>query len=638
MDVRTELDWYPKRFQPGDMDASGGDQLLGRPALSQLEVLIRETAQNSWDAKLDGIDPEFGMALRRTTPAYREQLARLLSGKRFENLGGHERTASFRVLEVWDRGTVGLDGPSDLSPVPKGRSARFQDLILKLGVPHNDGTSGGTYGYGKTAAFAYSGLGLVIYWTRCRNLEGKLEHRFIASALASSYVDRGVQFTGRHWWGIRTADGEGIEPVVGDEAKELGERFFLKGFGRSETGTSILILDPLVTDTDDVDTEDKEALDRHSDPAEVVEADFSRRARAAIRVNLWPKLVRETPEGQAPMSLSLNVAGEQIPLGDPDDGAFGCWGAGLNAIRRLRAGDQTPVRTPSGFPVKVEAITRYGKTIGHLAIIRRIPSSERASERDALDPIGDDSRVSRIALMRGQAELIVTTVDWVDRELDAGAEWLAVYKSADEFDHLYAKTEPPAHEDWVFEKKTGDAANIVRHTRKHVIRILKEELFPEAMAPAEPSAAGPIIRTGGLSRRLGALLPAPAYAPPEKADVGSGTGRRRNAGGRRSSIEADSPRLVETFEDGRQRQEIGFRLDASTDLVEVQVGVSLLGDDGLNEPVDPSTLDLEWSAGTVVGAGRALLSTGEDCWVRFTGAPRRALRVSLTEGGGSGRP
>ena len=51
------LEWYPKRFAPGDMDGTTNENLLGQTELSPLEILIRETAQNSWDARLPGETP-----------------------------------------------------------------------------------------------------------------------------------------------------------------------------------------------------------------------------------------------------------------------------------------------------------------------------------------------------------------------------------------------------------------------------------------------------------------------------------------------------------------------------------------------------------------------------------------------------
>lgn len=630
------LQWFPKRFSPGDMDASGGDRLLGKTELSRLAVLIRETAQNSWDARRTNTRPVFGVSLRRTDFRLREDIAALLSEGRTKDLDTLRRRSNFRALEVYDRGTKGLDGPADLSPAGKGRSARFQDLILKFGVSHNNGTTGGTYGFGKTAAFAFSGIGTVVYWTRCRNPEGEIEDRVIVSAFGESYQEKGIQYTGRHWWGVVSAEGDSVGPLVGEAAAELGEKLFERGFEERETGTSILILDPTIADEDDQESTTGEPLDRFdSDPLEL-EADFARRARHAIRANLWPKMVPESEGTKSPMDIELRVNGELVDLGDARTGTLAHWGAALNAIRAMRTG-AGEVSGPQGLPIKVIEIIRNRKVIGHLSLAKRVPAMEPYLEFDDLDPArGDESRLLRIALMRGQAELVVTTVDWVQRDAPAGMDWLAVYKSADEFDEFYAETEPPAHDNWVTEGSSSESSKIIRHTKTRVRQRITEEVHPEVEILDAPSVGRP-LSTGGLSRRLGAILPVVAPQPP-------GDGGERRAGRRRAetrarwTVEADVPRLMHTDSEGRQHQEIRFIVRGDGPFGRVKLGVSLLGDEGLHEPVPSEDLGIVWSPALIPDSiDSARVRTDEVAAVKFFGAPRRALRVELTAGGIDGR-
>ena len=60
-----DLAWYPKPFGPGDMDGSGEKKVLGRPEVDMVDLLVRETAQNSWDARLPGQVPRFELRHRR---------------------------------------------------------------------------------------------------------------------------------------------------------------------------------------------------------------------------------------------------------------------------------------------------------------------------------------------------------------------------------------------------------------------------------------------------------------------------------------------------------------------------------------------------------------------------------------------
>src|SRR6187401_2445294 len=50
---RPPMRWIPEPKPPsGGLAAEGFYKLLGRPRLDPLTVLVRETAQNSWDARL----------------------------------------------------------------------------------------------------------------------------------------------------------------------------------------------------------------------------------------------------------------------------------------------------------------------------------------------------------------------------------------------------------------------------------------------------------------------------------------------------------------------------------------------------------------------------------------------------------
>jgi hypothetical protein len=63
------LDWYPKKYSPGDIDGDGAKKLLGTPSIPLASVLVRETAQNSWDARTGDSPVDFVMNMRRLTQA-----------------------------------------------------------------------------------------------------------------------------------------------------------------------------------------------------------------------------------------------------------------------------------------------------------------------------------------------------------------------------------------------------------------------------------------------------------------------------------------------------------------------------------------------------------------------------------------
>src|SRR5690349_13331051 len=60
---RPQVKWIPEPKPPtGGLAAEGFYKLLGRPRLDPLTVLVRETAQNSWDARLEnGVSVDFSI-------------------------------------------------------------------------------------------------------------------------------------------------------------------------------------------------------------------------------------------------------------------------------------------------------------------------------------------------------------------------------------------------------------------------------------------------------------------------------------------------------------------------------------------------------------------------------------------------
>lgn len=611
------LDWFPKRFSPGDMDGTGGDRLLGRSQLSPLEILIRETAQNSWDARSGRGAPEFGISFRRTTPRLRTDLVSLLGNGRTEDLRAKALDQRLRLVEVYDRGTVGLDGPVDLRPVRGDGSTNYQDLILKLGVANHEGVGGGTYGFGKTAAFAYSRMGTIIYWTRCCGEDGVLEHRFIVSAIRGSYTQGDAQFTGRHWWGV--VEGETVLPVRGERAAQLGAALFERGFDGEETGTSVLIIDPrpLADPTADDETvsTDNDAQDRL----------FAEQARNAIRMHLWPKLVPAPGDAEPPMRISLTVDGRAVELVDDPRGILGMWAAGLDAVRAVED-EMSGQGAPRGAKVRVLPIKRYSRVLGHLALVR-YPRELHMIDADDLDPSSEDPRVDRICLMRNQAELVVTTATWFDRVPDDGLDWLAVYKPTKESDRIYAASEPPAHDDWVSSGAEDEVGRIVRLTQRKVRDELRSALFPDT-GEASSDDGAVAIDAGDLARRLSSLLPeAPDSIGGGRRAARSSAPRHRAA---RAEVVASPPFLVGTTPDGAQHQRIGFRVSGQEQEIAVRLEVSQIGDQGVREPIAPELLGVRWSGDARrTDADTAVALVGRDCWVEFFGPPRRALRIDL---------
>ncbi|THC47492.1 hypothetical protein [Streptomyces sp. A1499] len=475
-DLRTEPQWYSQPYPPeGAGAAEGIRNQLGRPELDLLTILVREAAQNSWDARdpRQGGPVRFGIDLGYVGPAHTDAWRRLLSNNApsNEHLGLRKVLRSgIRIMTVSDRGTHGLGGPTRAHQISGGRQD-FIAFVRNVGEPRNTELGGGTYGFGKAIFYLLSGLGTVLVHTRCRNDRGELETRLMGCALWQSYraVDAdGIEhrYTGRHWWG--DASGEVIDPLVGAEAEETARLLGLVPFGAEETGTSVVVLDPQLDGM-----EPKEAA------AYMAET---------VAWHLWPKML-ERPDGTLPMRFSVTCEGRDFPV--PDPRTTSPLNLFVDAYRQLA--------TDEGRPLSCQKPVRK---LGHLGIVKRpvVPLTPSPAARRAMEMVQIERSVHHVALMR-PAELVVTY--WPGRE--TGAELLSyagVFRATEEMDATYAEAEPPTHDAWNHHRLEGYDRTFVRTTFTRLKEAV-DELLQLGGAAREGSAN---VALGAASVRFSPLV------------------------------------------------------------------------------------------------------------------------------------
>lgn len=486
------LDWFPQRFEPGAIQGDGAKKLLGTPNVSLEDLLVRETAQNSWDARAGQESVRFTMNIRSLSDE-------VIGALRHEVFSGDAPGTDLDralvdegivAIEISDRGTTGLGGPvrNDKS-VPGGEVTHFIDLVYNIGATKTGGTSGGTYGFGKSVAYMVSEIGAIVIWSRCQTNEG-VEDRLIASAIGEVFDAEGYRHTGRHWWG-RTIDGF-PEPVVGAVAQRLGSRLFSQGFDDDELGTSILILAPML-----------------GEPGPDDDADVL--ADSVLR-NLWPKLVPDG-SGSTPMTIRVQVDGTDHPIPDPAahpvySGSVTC----LQAVRAVQAGREIPT---SMFKCDVVQIKRYDSLVGHLALTK-FPAVG----------LGDLDPSQSVTLMRSSAELVVTRLDRGPLT-EPGFQWAGVFKPVASLDPAFAKSEPPAHDNW-------SSQSLSDKTQKSQVKVALDKVRAQADAFIQPSgspkpsgsALSAAAIADGLSGFLGGVV---GSGPSPRAGGGAGGSRSKKA-------------------------------------------------------------------------------------------------------------
>lgn len=429
--MTNPLKIFSEPYAPsGAMSASGIGKLLGAPQSDRLQVVIRESIQNSWDARAQDERPEWRMRVfspnRRQIRAMSEQV--FVTRSNAADATGDAvadclASDSLRAIEISDFGTRGLGGPVHSNVVPrKGERTDYVDFVLNVGQQRDRELGGGTYGYGKSSFFALSECSTVVIHSVTPGESGRNEHRLIASRLGPSFDvrrgARGGRFTGRHWWGDQTSGLNGVTPLRGSAARRMAVAIGMTPRSDTETGTSVLVLAPMFPT-------------RGEDDQIPLEPDeLANHIVRSVLWNAWPKLV---PIGNArtpPMRLSASV--DEVPLPILAPKSVPPYDKLAEALVAVRAGGE-------------KEIIRYNEVLGTLAF-KRWP--RKAQSAIGTQPLLAPVRMHHVILMR-PAELVVEALEGPD-DGDQGIEWAGVFMCSNlpEIEKSFAESEPPAHDSW----------------------------------------------------------------------------------------------------------------------------------------------------------------------------------------------
>ncbi|MFD4771093.1 hypothetical protein [Streptomyces niveus] len=435
--------WFSQPYPPeGASAAEGIRNQLGRPELDLLTILVRESAQNSWDARLPAASGpvDFGIDMWTVgaghVNAWRELLLQgAPSGPDHFPLHNSLKRRTIQVLAVSDRGTRGLGGPTR-ADAAVGPNRDFVSFVRNIGEPRETALGGGTYGFGKGIFYLLSRSGTVLVHTRCRTSRG-YETRLIGCALWKSYVaaearaDR--RYTGRHWWG--DTSGEVVEPLVGQSAEAAAQRLGLKPFGAEETGTTIVVVDPNLDE-----------LEPH------VAADY---LAETITWHLWPKMVHH---GDVPpaMRFSVRCNGVLHPVPDPRE---------TRPLNLFVAAHET-MTGPEGKDLACRNPRRH---LGRLGLVKRIMPPLRPTRASRM--LGIEELIHHVCLMR-PAELVVTYHPG-PKPPSENQGYAGVFRADASMDEIYAKAEPPTHDAWHPQSLDRPESTFVQTTFRRISEALE---------------------------------------------------------------------------------------------------------------------------------------------------------------------
>jgi hypothetical protein len=524
--------WCSQLVPPmGAISAQGIKNQLGRPAFDRFVVLIREAAQNSWDARDEDAEGPVRFELDLTSMdgdmAERWRTALGNEAPSPEHLPLRNSLAGpFSVLFVSDRGTLGLGGPTRADSVAPDQRHDYVSFILNVGEPRDVEHGGGTYGFGKAVFYLTSAASSVLVHTRWRNEHGVVGSRLIGCALGSAYSTEGRSHTGRHWFGLPMEDPNVVEPLVGKAADDLAAALGFPPFA-DELGTTIAIIQPKLDGR------------THESAAEMM--------THAILWHLWPKLV---DHGRGPaMRFAVRHNGCDVPLPDP----------------ATHPGLKQFVAALKSLDSAGEDITyRASRPVGKIRLITAFDPPP------PLDPVATElgfaDGIRHCCLLR-TPELVV--------EYRPGPPipnehvWYAgVFRALPDFDKTFANAEPPTHDSWV----PGQLDEAERSIVKTTLRKIDEKLRSHALPRPTEHPAAEADGLAGMSRLLGSLL-----APASGDGAGPSGGNGGTGNPRTNAVRMTGPPRWVVF-NGQQVLAQAFDLDTRrTITVEAAVAVRVWG-------------------------------------------------------------
>ena len=567
------LDWQAEPFSPmGGINGQGVLRQLGKPTMDWAELLIREAVQNSWDARLSENKPvDFRIIGYKLTEEQRLVLCDVVLERTPHDLDPREIT---EVLLLQDSNTWGLSGPLRADVVQEGNNIppNFVRFLRNVGQTHDteDRATGGTYGFGKASYYGASSCSSIVVHSRCITADGlRHESRFLVARLAAPYPYGGKHFTGRHWWGRLGADGV-ADPILGDEADEMAELLGIPIHRGDQTGTSVLILNPIFSD---------------GKP----EKNLGTLAEAVAR-SFWPKQ-SDGPGGTATMTFEIRWENTPIPL--PLEGhslkTF------RSAFRRAIQAEAPELKTPFFWTIPIES-HRPQKRLGTLVLMRF--DDPQSVHQPASEPNPLFGPCQHVAWMRTPHFVIKYALGPAALAL----QWAGVFVAAPDLDAAFAQAEPPTHDAWNPQHlpSSSNERTYVKMALQRIKETVEKFVTPSSTMSAYGSTGMPL---GGFADSLGSLIPAvpgtgsrtPSSKSPGSTSNGGGGSSRRG----RAQIKISRQRLI--VDSDAPAIEIRFIVDSPGQEVVITAHAEVVLEDGSVEGDQPEGSDkpqiLYWQVG-----------------------------------------
>jgi hypothetical protein len=482
---------FSEEYTPhGNVAAEGILNQLGRPGLDLLTLLIRETVQNSRDARLSEKETvQFTVEGRTLTVQQLDFLRNVVlvtppGNLRLQETFSSSASDGLQILVISDRGTTGLNGPIRANtPDDSSGSRNFVNFFFNTGQSKGQQFSGGTYGYGKSILYRVSQVHTICVYTRCQ-ANGMLESRFMAAALDPHDQEKQAgyrRYTGRSWWGRLNSNDGVLEPVIGQEADQIARELGLPPFMENEQGTTCMILCPVLGNFS-------------------LEEAMLRVSRSLLWY-AWPAMIAP-PNGISAMHFTVLCKGQEIPM--PDPATYPPLNGFVDAMHLLQENQQDT--QDYMWQITTLASQRPKQRLGRLVLLR-FPFEER----ERLDAQPSDDLSGMVFPIPGTAHhvALMRNTDLVIKYLEGGTlpgsrfEYAGIFVAEREIDEAFAKAEPPTHDDW-------NPQTITDRQEKTYVNVALREIkktMADFIAPLPvASMGGKVVPLGTFADRLASFL------------------------------------------------------------------------------------------------------------------------------------
>lgn len=465
--------WLPQRTaSAGDFIGTAFLRLLdpssGESNMSEPELLVRESAQNSWDARKTDLKTPVEMSFHvvsldkggRTHAGFAkffEGCPALNNGRRAKagdlpELARHLQSERLVVLHVRDAGTWGLGGPVDASvAVSEPGSDRYVKFMLNVGDANTDVEAGGAFGLGRSVFWRMSECRTVVVYSRCK-VGRSIESRLVGLTLTEAFVLGGVNHTGRHWW----TDEETGRPLVGTEADDWARRLGIQEYESNETGTTVVVVAPWCPAGSD---------------------DLAQAIAKSIELHLWPKYVTVPGrDARATMNFSVSADGEDVTVRDREGLAGTVLASYVNCFSRLHRLERDRTKEAESESIVKSSPLHYEfrknshpRNLGRL--VMTVDASAVGVPADV--DVEDDERAftpvisARIASLANHVALLrtpelVVCYKKVPRTLNLPERLVGVFKSSTEANEFFRRSEDSSHGSWSSARMKTDGVVVER--------------------------------------------------------------------------------------------------------------------------------------------------------------------------------